>query len=709
MADAPDPWSVLRPLGAPRSPEPSLPPEPLQGAAAADPWAVLKPAAPAPAVAAEVPNADGTYGQPPEGFAYNPQTGQMEDLRSPINPNIPTGRGNAAAIGLGQGVGFGGLDETVGGILGLLQGEDQGDYGREVMREAERRAQENNPGGYYPGVIGGSVLGALGVGKLAGAALGTASGPIANAARYGAGVSPTAGAAIPSLGARTAAGATAGAVDGALYGFGAGEGGAGERLDSAAGGAIAGGVAGGAFPVVQAALGPLVRGVGNVVAAPFRTGADETAAGRTISRAMDRAGVSEEDILDAITGARADGQPMYTITDAIGSPAQRALNGIARQPGAASVQIEDILMQRQAGQGERLSGFVTDALGVSDTAAQREAALRAARGSAADANYAAARQGAGPVDLTPAINTIDALTKRDPLIGDSGLRDTEIGRRLRQLREGMTTGRAQLIDFDTVLNLKEDLGRTMQGLQRSGRAVPPQLVEASNALDAALEAASAGYRTANDEFAAGSRVIDAVSSGSQAASGRARAPNTIEEYLALNPLQQDAFRTGYADPLLARIDNAPFGVNKARPFTSEKIGSEFGAMSTDPDLFGRRITRENTMHRTMNRATGGSQTVSNDLDVSDAARGAAGFVGETLVNPLAATRRFAGGLARGALNGVTGQNDLTREAIARGLLSDDLEAALRPYQEAARRATGREAAVGAAQRGVAARLMSGGQ
>lgn len=28
-------------------------------------------------------NPDGTYGQPPEGMVYNPETGQMEDLRSP--------------------------------------------------------------------------------------------------------------------------------------------------------------------------------------------------------------------------------------------------------------------------------------------------------------------------------------------------------------------------------------------------------------------------------------------------------------------------------------------------------------------------------------------------------------------------------------------------------------------------------------------------
>src|SRR5690606_36361414 len=104
---------------------------------------------------ADARNPDGTYGQPPEGMVYNPETGQMEDLRSPINPNIPQGRLNAAMLGVGQGLGFNLLDEAVAGASTLVGGDY--DYNVARMREAERRAAEDHPVAYYGGTVGGAV------------------------------------------------------------------------------------------------------------------------------------------------------------------------------------------------------------------------------------------------------------------------------------------------------------------------------------------------------------------------------------------------------------------------------------------------------------------------------------------------------------------------------------------------------------------------
>src|SRR5690606_25666093 len=101
---------------------------------------------------------------------YNPKTGQMEDLRSPINPNIPTGRGNAAALGAGQGLGFNMLDEAVAGASTLLGGDYDYNLGR--MREAERRAASDHPVAYYSGMAGGAVGTGVGL-SSAGLSLGT--------------------------------------------------------------------------------------------------------------------------------------------------------------------------------------------------------------------------------------------------------------------------------------------------------------------------------------------------------------------------------------------------------------------------------------------------------------------------------------------------------------------------------------------------------
>ena len=77
------------------------------------------------------------YGQPPEGMVYNPDTGQMEDLRSSVNPKIPQGGANATALGYGQGLGFGLLDEATAGLSAVTGGDYNYDLAR--MREAERQ------------------------------------------------------------------------------------------------------------------------------------------------------------------------------------------------------------------------------------------------------------------------------------------------------------------------------------------------------------------------------------------------------------------------------------------------------------------------------------------------------------------------------------------------------------------------------------------
>ncbi len=203
-------------------------------------------------------NPDGTFGQPPEGIVLNPQTGQMEDLRSPANPNIPQGGANALALGIGQGVGFNMLDE-VSAALSVPFGGDY-DYNLARMREAERRASEDHPMAYYGGQIGG----ALGTG------IGLAKGGLsaANAAI-------NSGAKLPTV--ALASGAE-GVALGAGYGFGAGEGVEGRLQGAKTGGAV-GGLAGFAVPF---ALGGASKTV-QKTRAPFIASPERTAAVQTLS------------------------------------------------------------------------------------------------------------------------------------------------------------------------------------------------------------------------------------------------------------------------------------------------------------------------------------------------------------------------------------------------------------------------------------------
>jgi len=204
-------------------------------------------------------NPDGTFGTPPEGVVYNPATGQMEDLRSPVNPNIMEGRGTAAAIGAGQGLGFNLLDEASAFVSSLLGGDYN--YNLERMRESERRAAEDNPVSYYGGMLGGAVGTGAGLAK-SGLSLG------ANAVN--------AGWRLPGV---ALASAGEGGLLGAAYGAGAGEG-AEDRGGQAAQGLALGAILGAATPFA-------VKGASKVAEraiSPFRTSPERVAAARVLEQ-----------------------------------------------------------------------------------------------------------------------------------------------------------------------------------------------------------------------------------------------------------------------------------------------------------------------------------------------------------------------------------------------------------------------------------------
>lgn len=108
-------------------------------------------------------NPDGTFGQVPEGFFLNPETGQMTS-RELLAGNVPEkGRLNSLAGGASQGITLGGMDEIVGGAKALwagLTGKDMGDaykFGREQTLAATDAARRDHPGYALAGEIGGAV------------------------------------------------------------------------------------------------------------------------------------------------------------------------------------------------------------------------------------------------------------------------------------------------------------------------------------------------------------------------------------------------------------------------------------------------------------------------------------------------------------------------------------------------------------------------
>ena len=138
---------------------------------------------------------------------------------------------------------FIGLDTLLGGELDKSFGEIYSEQ-LEKRRGELKEAQERSPVSYMTGGVGGALLtGAGGLGTKGGQSL-------AKSLSQG------------GLLSRATKGAGAGAVSGGVYGFGIGEGGAGERLESALPAAGLGFVGGGAIPLAGATL----RGAKSVVA-----------------------------------------------------------------------------------------------------------------------------------------------------------------------------------------------------------------------------------------------------------------------------------------------------------------------------------------------------------------------------------------------------------------------------------------------------------
>lgn len=713
-----NPWERYAAPTPPQPPQPPAPPAPPEGNGGmpSGPWTKFAaPAAPPENVIARtadggrvVQMADGSLAFASPAFSTTDQTAiaKLMEGATPVDAqnyaNAPSSGPLAAAGGVMQGMLFGGGDE-VAAALDSATSDRSYDASLERARALMDRNAEERPGAYNTGLVGGSILGALGLGEAVGATglvgkSAQTAGPVAQAARSGLGLPTAVGTAAPGLAARVGGGAVVGAGMGAAQGFGSGEGGIGNRLEDALTGAVFGGSVGGAIPVVgkvASGLGNAVTGLGSAalshVFPSIGNAPDMTAGGRAIIQALQRSGKSEADVTAALAQAATEGQPMYTVTDAIGRQARSKLNSIARQPGAAQETIADNLMRRQAGQGGRLQNFVDDALQMGGrTADDARAALKETRSSTTQPLYAAARADAKPVDLTGIVSQIDTVLQRDPILGETGLAKTEIGRRLAGLRSQMQSVETDaagnpvnyvLNDFDGVLNVKEDLGRLIGGMKASGKPVPPDLANVYGGLDAALEAASPGYRAANDAYRAGSDAIRAVDTGRKAATS-GRYENTIKAYKSMAPEAQAAARVGYGDKLIEALQGRP-GSNKTLGLIDEARVQELNAMAADPELLQRQIAREGDMFKTYGYTQGGSQTMSNAADMTDAQRALGSFVGESTANSGYAIRRLAGRIGDWMLNGMTGENEATRSAIADALLSTDLGAALKPYLDAA--------------------------
>ncbi|RAS13556.1 DUF3135 domain-containing protein [Ensifer adhaerens] len=504
-------------------------------------------------------------------------------------------RGAADVVSLG----FADEISAAGGALTGVGGEF-GEYRKNLRRERIKQYQRDSsdPVASLAGRIAGGVTGGLG---LARAGLS----PTANAINRGA-----------SLGRVSAASAGEGAILGGAHGFGSGEGDG--RIKSAGIGALVGGGVGLAAPAAVAGVTKLVAPIAAPVMARIFP---ERYAERAIGEGVRRSGMTVDDIAAALGRSQADEQGMFTVADAMGNSGQRMLSTVARTPNNERQAVVEALQARQAGQGDRLSNFLAQGFDAPDTAAQRAASLTAQRTAAANANYGAAREAAGTVDPSAAIQSADDfLTPGATRLMNPGnnIADDSVEAAVRRARSYLTDGDSVLTDFNAALRAKQEIDAMIEG---ASPTIQRQLIPIRNQLDDALARASDPYAAARDTFRQQSLAIDAVETGRNAASGRMRADDTVPAFQRMTEPEQSAFRAGYADPLITRVESASMSptTNKARSLVTPKTGAEFPAFAAPgrADQLAARIMREQRMFETANQAMGGSRTADNLADASE--------------------------------------------------------------------------------------------
>lgn len=559
----------------------------------------------------------------------------------------------------------------------------------DTQRGIDKADAENRSGYRFAGQVGGALTGGAGLAK-SGLSVGS------RAVQAGAPLWKVAPAFALDAG-----------VTGALSGSGRGTN-ADERMQYALTDGTIGAAVGGLLPVAGAAISKSFSPITNPIRAWWNP---EEAASNALGTAVRRSGMSVDDIAASLRSAADDGQTEFAVADAMGQAGQRMLSTTVRNPNNSRQAIHDALMGRQSGQAERLTSFLADGLEATDTAAQRAARLTAERAASANANYAAARNSAGAVDPTAAISRADeflAPGASGVMSNSTGIADDSIEAAVRKARSFLTDGKSVVSDFGSAFRSKQEIDAL---IERASPTVQRQLIPIRDELDNALVQASEPYANARNVFRQQSRAIDAVDQGKTAASSRMRADDTIPAFARMDPAEQSAFRAGYADPLIARIEAASSSpmTNKARLVTTTKLNKELPAFAA-PGKAGqlsRRIGREETMFRTAHTALGGSKTADNLADAADMAGLDAGVV---TAYRQGGWPRVVGHMFTRAVNGASGMNSGVVERIGNGLMETDPQRAAAMLNKSLQRLSKKDlvramllgASVNAGQRGTSA-------
>lgn len=267
--------------------------------------------------------------------------GEIKKLESQQAPKKTPAKAKATGSGalrtLAQGITLGFGDEAEAYVRSTFTGKDRDELLKEIRGDIKSFARAR-PALATGLEVGGAILPSL-----------VPAGLVARGA--------LAGAKAGGIGRAALQGAKAGAAEGAVAGFGSGEGGLANRLESAALGGAAGGALGAAAPAVVGGAADI--GMRALDAAGLSSPARAAAmAERRVGKALEREGLTPQQALETTQRAQAAGAPMMMAD--IGEATRGAAYAAQAVPSATRTGVLESMMERSVEQGGRIADVTAE-------------------------------------------------------------------------------------------------------------------------------------------------------------------------------------------------------------------------------------------------------------------------------------------------------------------------------------------------------------
>jgi len=490
--------------------------------------------------------------------------------------------------------------------------------------------------------------------------------------------------AAPALGGAIRQGAKQGAQFGALSGFGASDGGLGERAASAGAGALGGAALGGAIPVAGALVGRGYR------AAQRMTGRGPSVAPQMIADSLRADGLTPRAAGRIVDEARDNGVPL-ALAD-VGDNTRGLAASVGRQPGPSRTIVRDMAIGRQEGQADRVAGAVARDLGpVSNPRAVSEQLLEQAKATAAPL-YKAAYEAPMPItdEMTAILRRIPkaAIENAQRVAKLEGRNPQDLGVAFDEAGDVILQGKPSVETLDYIKRGLDDVvekyrdkttGRLV--VDGEGRAVNNLLRE----FTAEVDRINPAYAAARAAYAGPVRASAALKKGETFANKTA---DDIEaEIRDLSPFEMEHYQLGVRAAITKAVEAKGDYANKVQalvgsPKKRMALARVFGG-SDGFDRFVSTLAAESRAAQTYQAVAGNSATAGRIADdaatgdggLIDAASNAVVSVGSgsgiipTIINALREASRYgageAGKVTRGQIAAALSETDpaILRQAL----------------------------------------------